>query len=161
MCTSEQVSDKVLYPTFARTNPADKNLGPSVLAVLKQFDWDVVGIISETMYKGTGMEWERRAKGLEAYLKSNGITVAAHEKIVFNLVYFVDIHGPRLKSILKSMMSKTRSKGTYVMLCYAMLCYVMLCCVVLCYVVLHFIAFYCIVLYCIVLYCIVLFYFIL
>ena len=114
MCTSEQVSDKTLYPTFARTNPADKNLGASVLAVLKQFNWDVVGIVSETMYEGTGIEWERRARGLDKYLRTNGITVAAHEKIVFHLVYFVDQHGQLLKNILDSMKSKTRGEKDHV-----------------------------------------------
>ena len=105
MCTSNAVSDKELYPTFARTIFGDNSMGPSVLAVMKNFDWNVVGILSEE-----SGDWYSRASFLESYLKSQGKTVSLHKMLPHNWYYKREKDGARYKDILRKMQGKARSK---------------------------------------------------
>ena len=105
MCTSNAVSDKSLYPTFARTIFGDNSIGPSVLALMKYYDWDVVAIISED--RG---DWYSRANFLESYLTSQGKTVSSHEKLPHYWLYERAKDGARYQDILRKMQNKARSK---------------------------------------------------
>lgn len=103
MCTSNAVSDKSLYPTFARTIFGDNSIGPSVLALMKYYDWDVVAIISED--RG---DWFSRANFLESYLTSQGKTVSLHEKLPHYWLYERAKDGARYQDILRKMQNKAR-----------------------------------------------------
>lgn len=105
LCTSNAVSDKSRYPTFARTIFDDNSIGPSVLALMKYYDWDVVAIICEDL-----SDWCSRAKFLESYLTSQGKTVSSHEKLPHNGRYERAKYGARYQDILRKMQNKARSK---------------------------------------------------
>ena len=104
MCTSNAVSDKELYPTFARTIFGDNSIGPSVLAILEHFKWGRVGIISEDEEN-----WELRGDFMASYLKSQGKTVALHEKVKYNWLYTVKDDGGHYQDVLRNMKTKARS----------------------------------------------------
>ena len=105
MCTSNAVSDKELYPTFARTIFGDNSIAPSVLAIMEHFNWNLVGIISED-----DEGWELRGDFLESYLKSQGKTVALREKVPYNWMYNDKRDGGHYQEVLKRMKAKARSK---------------------------------------------------
>lgn len=105
MCTSNEVSDKELYPTFARTIFGDNSIGPSVLALMDYFKWDRVGIISED-----DEGWELRGDFMASYLKSQGKTVALHEKVKYYWLYSEKDHGGQYQEVLRRMKTKARSK---------------------------------------------------
>lgn len=105
VCTSDAVSDKSRYPTFARTIFGDKSIGPSVLALMKYYDWNVVGIIREE--RG---DWHSRANFLDSYLTSQGKIVSLHETLPHNWIYNRSKDGARYLDILRKMKNKARSK---------------------------------------------------
>ena len=71
MCTNERLSDKKLFPTFARTIPPVSGLASPVRTLLMYFNWSRVGIIAE----GNG-DWPLRLKALENSFKEGGVTIA-------------------------------------------------------------------------------------
>ena len=105
MCTSNAVSDKQLYPTFARTIFGDNSLGPSVLAIMEYFKWNLVGIISED-----DEGWGLRGNFIASFLKSQGKTVALHEKVKYNWVYNAEENGAHYQEVLQRMKTEARSK---------------------------------------------------
>ncbi|EDO33461.1 predicted protein, partial [Nematostella vectensis] len=56
MCSSPEVSNKKLYPTFARTFAVDTVLAPTVLSLLRYFSWKRVAIIYENVTKWIEMK---------------------------------------------------------------------------------------------------------
>ena len=44
-CTASQVSNKRLFPTFARTEPHDAHLGSAIVTLLQYFNWRTVAFI--------------------------------------------------------------------------------------------------------------------
>jgi guanylate cyclase len=50
-CADRKVSDKSLYPTFARTLPASPKVSKSVIALLKYFEWKKVRFDSKLLSK--------------------------------------------------------------------------------------------------------------
>ncbi|XP_059177836.1 speract receptor-like [Physella acuta] len=44
-CTASEVSDKSLYPTFARTKPTDSQISETVVSILQHFKWNRVTFI--------------------------------------------------------------------------------------------------------------------
>lgn len=44
-CTNPEVSDKKLYPTFARTMPHDSQISMAVVSLLRKFQWNKVVFI--------------------------------------------------------------------------------------------------------------------
>lgn len=44
-CTETAVSDKTLYPTFARTKPTDSQISKSVVSLLRMYNWRKVTFI--------------------------------------------------------------------------------------------------------------------
>ena len=105
MCTSNAVSNKELYPTFARTIFGDNSIAPSVLAMMDYFKWDVVGIISED-----DKDWKLRGEFMESYLNSQGKTVAVNKKVRYNWAYTEKDDGGHYQDILRTMKTKARSK---------------------------------------------------
>lgn len=106
LCTSDEVSNKELYPTFARTIFDDNSIAPSVLAILNHFDWNLVGIISENE-EG----WERRGDFLDSFLKSEGKTVSMHGKVQYVLLYHAkEEYSQHYEQVMREMKDKVRSK---------------------------------------------------
>lgn len=105
-CTSSAVSNKQLYPTFARTIPADGSLGPSVVAILDYFNWNQVGLMSEEK-----QTWYTRGQFIESYLKQNGKKINIYEYTPTELSYKPDKDGAAITNKLEKI--KTRSRGKY------------------------------------------------
>jgi len=104
LCTSDEVSNKELYPTFARTIFDDNSIAPSVLAILDHFDWNLVGIISENE-EG----WERRGDFLDSFLKSEGKTVSMHGKVQYVLLYHAkEEYSQHYEQVMREMKDKAR-----------------------------------------------------
>ena len=47
MCTNEKLSDKTLFPTFARTIPPISTLASPLYALMEHFNWSHVAIITQ------------------------------------------------------------------------------------------------------------------
>lgn len=71
MCSNPELSYKKLYPTFIRTFAIDTKLTPSLLSLLKHFNWKRVAIIYENVTK-----WIEMKNNMVKRLRANGITVA-------------------------------------------------------------------------------------
>lgn len=117
LCTSDEVSNKELYPTFARTIFDDNSIAPSVLAILDHFDWNLVGIISENE-EG----WERRGDFLDSFLTSQGKTVSMHGKVQYVLLYHKkQEYSEHYEEVLRQMKDKARSEFfSYIILCHCL-----------------------------------------
>ena len=106
LCTSDEVSNKELYPTFARTIFDDNSIAPSVLAILNHFNWNLVGIISEN-----DQSWERRGDFLDSFLKSEGKTVSMHGKVQYGLLYLRSSEfSEHYEEVMRQMKDKARSE---------------------------------------------------
>ena len=46
-CTRTKLSDKSLFPTFARTIGVEESVTPTIIAVLRKFNWKRVAIVWE------------------------------------------------------------------------------------------------------------------
>lgn len=108
------VSDKQLYPTFARTIFGDNSIGPSVSAIMNYFNWNLVGIISEEEH-----DWKRRADFLESFLDSVGKTVTMHSRVPYYRLYKEKEHGEQFKEVLSQSKNKARSKCKIFQFAYA------------------------------------------
>lgn len=106
MCTNDEVSNKKLYPSFARTIPADGAIGPSIVALLDYFSWNRVGIYSEE----GGKSWSKRGQFIDEYLRQKGKEISIHEKSPSGLGYTPIKHGDRIKQSLKKMIKYARGK---------------------------------------------------
>ena len=71
MCSNPEVSYKKLYPTFIRTFAIDTKLTPSLLSLLKYFNWKRVAIIYENVTK-----WIEMKNNMVKRLRAKGITVS-------------------------------------------------------------------------------------
>ena len=60
MCTDAELSIKRKYPTFARTCPVVRQLTASSIALLKNFNWYTVALITEI-----GHSWEESRRHLK------------------------------------------------------------------------------------------------
>ena len=69
MCTNDKLSDKTLFPTFARTIPPISRLAPPVHALMKHFNWTHVGIITQGSQQWT--QWNVFVSSL----RKEGVTV--------------------------------------------------------------------------------------
>ncbi|XP_041364284.1 guanylate cyclase 32E-like [Gigantopelta aegis] len=56
-CSETEVSDKNLYPTFARTKPTDSQISKNVVSILKMFNWTKVTFVysSSEVYQHTAV----------------------------------------------------------------------------------------------------------
>nr|XP_006817694.1 PREDICTED: guanylate cyclase 32E-like [Saccoglossus kowalevskii] len=69
-CAEYEVSDKEIYPTFARTYPPDSQISKSVVALLKYFDWDHV-----TLVTSEDTQWMAVSHSLENDLAASNVTI--------------------------------------------------------------------------------------
>ncbi|KAK6170897.1 hypothetical protein SNE40_019184 [Patella caerulea] len=69
-CSENEVSDKELYPTFARTKPTVSQISKSVVSILRLFNWKKVTFIHSNID-----EFEHTADTICDQLESYGITV--------------------------------------------------------------------------------------
>nr|XP_006817693.1 PREDICTED: speract receptor-like [Saccoglossus kowalevskii] len=73
-CAEYEVSDKEIYPTFARTYPPDSQISKSVVALLKYFDWDHV-----TLVTSEDTQWMAVSHSLENDLAASNVTIQTVE----------------------------------------------------------------------------------
>lgn len=105
MCSSPEVSDKKLYPTFARTFAIDTKLTPSLLSLLNYFKWKRVAIIYENVTK-----WIEMKDTIVKRLEEKQITIALQEMMSPSAVFRPQNHSTMYKNILKKIKAEARSK---------------------------------------------------
>lgn len=105
MCSNPEVSDKKLYPTFARTFAIDTKLTPSLLSLLNYFKWKRVAIIYENVTK-----WIEMKNQMVKSLEEKDITIALQLMMSPAAVYRPQNHSGMYKDILKRIKSEARSK---------------------------------------------------
>ena len=71
MCMNEGLSEKKIFPTFARTIPPISRLAPQIHALLSHFNWTRVGIITQQKQQRT--QWSV----LEESLRHLGVRVSS------------------------------------------------------------------------------------
>jgi len=81
MCTNEKLSDKTLYSTFARTVPPMSRLSPPVHALMKHFNWNRVGIITQNSQHWS--QWN----ALVSSLKQEGVLVSTPQIMAYGVHY--------------------------------------------------------------------------
>ena len=108
MCSNPELSDKMKYPTFARTYPLSKRLTPSLIALLNHYNWRTVAILVEDsfMFRST---YEYVHKNLEA----NGITISYTNNVATPPSYVPKKNGPKYATIMENIKKKARSKYQY------------------------------------------------
>ncbi|XP_015779320.1 PREDICTED: atrial natriuretic peptide receptor 2-like [Acropora digitifera] len=75
-CHEDVVSDKTLYPTFARTRPPNAQLSKSILAVLNKFSWKTVAIVYCDDSCFSQHYWGKTKEDMKYTFKENGIRVS-------------------------------------------------------------------------------------
>ncbi|XP_048576329.1 atrial natriuretic peptide receptor 1 isoform X2 [Nematostella vectensis] len=103
MCSSPEVSNKKLYPTFARTFAVDTVLAPTVLSLLRYFSWKRVAIIYENVTK-----WIEMKETLIKKLKEEGITVALDLMMSPSAIYTPQNHSAYYKNLVKRIKEEAR-----------------------------------------------------
>ncbi|XP_020901343.1 atrial natriuretic peptide receptor 1 isoform X2 [Exaiptasia diaphana] len=103
MCSSPEVSDKKLYPTFARTFAIDTKLTPSLLSLLNYFKWKRVAIIYENVTK-----WIEMKDTIVKRLEEKQITIALQEMMSPSAVFRPQNHSTMYRNILKKIKSEAR-----------------------------------------------------
>lgn len=71
-CADPKVSDKQLYPTFARTFPPASQVTKSIIALLLHFHWRRVTLVIEV---GPAREWKSIAEKFSQQAKQHNITI--------------------------------------------------------------------------------------
>ena len=105
MCKEPELSDKELYPTFARTYPGVKQLTPSLVALLKHFKWNKIAlIIDENIFKDT-------AKNIKKKFSEEHIQISHEESLSFTEVKYHRKQGDSFFPItFRKIKEKARSK---------------------------------------------------
>ena len=102
------VSDKRLYPTFARTRPPNSQLSKSVLAVLNRFSWKVVAIVYCTKEDCFGQQsWEKTKEDMKKVFKDNEIRVSYEAKMPMEHEF------DKIDRVLENIKAKARSEYCY------------------------------------------------
>ena len=102
MCQSPEVSDKRLYPTFARTFAVHTQVSPSLIAFLNHFKWKSVGILYEDLPR-----WIEVKDYIVAMLHKNNITV----RIQKAMKHFMDYHSKNDSEIHMNIMSEVKAES--------------------------------------------------
>ena len=105
MCSDPELSDKTQYPTFARTYSLIQRLTPSLLALLKEYKWKRVAILSED-----SPQFKEPARYMISELAKNYVTVSLQEKTPVPSSYTHKKHSIKLNEIMRKVKSKARSK---------------------------------------------------
>ncbi|XP_031575271.1 atrial natriuretic peptide receptor 1-like isoform X2 [Actinia tenebrosa] len=103
MCSNPEVSDKKLYPTFARTFAIDTKLTPSLLSLLKYYQWRRVAIIYENVTK-----WIEMKNTITKRLTENGVHIALELMMSPSSVYRPQNHSKVYKDILGQIKTEAR-----------------------------------------------------
>lgn len=103
MCSNPEVSYKQLYPTFIRTFAIDTKLTPSLLSLLKHFNWKRVAIIYENVTK-----WIEMKNNMVKRLRAKGITVALELLTHPSARYMPENHTDHYRSILRKIKQEAR-----------------------------------------------------
>ena len=104
MCGNPDVSYKKLFPTFIRTFAIDTKLTPSLLSLLKYFNWKRVAIIYENVTK-----WIEMKDNLAKRLRAKGITVALEILTHHSALYRPKNHSDNYRDIMKKIKQEARS----------------------------------------------------
>ena len=107
LCTSSEVSNKTLYPTFARTVFDPGNTAVEVLEILKKFNWVHVAVITEDI-----PVWTKRRDSLVKSLQENNITITYKGSVPARVSYKYSRHSILFKERLKDVQGKARSRYT-------------------------------------------------
>ena len=105
MCSNHEVSDKKLYPTFARTFAVDRELTPSVYSLLKYFKWNRLAIVYENVTK-----WVEMKNYMVKTLREKGVNVTVELAMNQSAVYRPQNHSERYRSLFKKIKAEARSK---------------------------------------------------
>ena len=104
MCTDEKLSDKVLFPTFARTVPPVSRLSPPLQALMKHFKWTRIGIIAQTNQRWS--QWST----LERDLRSGGLVVGIARTLMLGVHFNTSGLLPEFENLLQRVAQDSRSK---------------------------------------------------
>ena len=102
-CADHKVSDKDLYPTFARTFPPATQVTRSIVALLLHFHWQKFTIIV-----GSSDRWQGISQKLEELSAEHNLTVNA--KHVYSEPHMIDRTGNPFPRIIADSYIDTRSK---------------------------------------------------
>ena len=107
MCSSPELSNKKLYPTFVRTYAQTTKLSDSVLLLLEKFSWTKVGIL----FEGTS-NWIDTKDNMKKHLRLKGIEIRAEKKLPKSDDFDKnpDKYMPVIKQILKDIKDQARSE---------------------------------------------------
>ncbi|XP_022252246.1 guanylate cyclase 32E-like, partial [Limulus polyphemus] len=99
-CSDRKVSEKRIYPTFARTFPPSSKQSKSVISLLKHFEWTkVILVVSK---KPSDVQMEEALNGLA---REHGITVTETHYIPG---HYLTKHNETVKQIILQTYKKTR-----------------------------------------------------
>ena len=104
MCTNEKLSDKTLFPTFARTIPPISRLAPQVHALMKHFKWTRVGIITQNSQRWS--EWNV----LVSSLREEDLAVSTVQVMVSGIHYNTSGLKSGFEKLLHGAAQKSRGK---------------------------------------------------
>lgn len=105
MCSSPELSDKKLYPTFARTFAVDSQVTPSVISLLKKFNWKRVAIIYENLTK-----WIDLKDSMKHHFKNNGIKVSYEGSTLVPFAHYTEKLDERFRKMMAEIRKTARSK---------------------------------------------------
>ena len=109
MCSSPELSNKELYPTFVRTYAQTTKLSDSVLLLLEKFSWTKVGILFERT-----SDWINIKDNIKKHLRLKGIEIRAEKELPKSDDFDANpsMYKPVIKQILKNIKDQARSKCT-------------------------------------------------
>ena len=107
MCSSPELSNKELYPTFVRTYAQTTKLSDSVLLLLEEFSWTKVGILFEKTSK-----WIDIKDNMKKHLRLKGIELRAEKELPKSDDFDMDpnMYMPVIKQTLKDIKDQARSE---------------------------------------------------
>ena len=107
MCSSPELSNKELYPTFVRTYAQTTKLSDSVLLLLEKFGWTKVGIL----FEGTS-NWIDIKDNIKKHLRLNEIELRAERELPKSDDFdrSPNVYKPVIKQILKDIKDQARSE---------------------------------------------------
>ena len=105
MCSDPELSNKKKFPTFARTYPMTKQLTSALIALLKNFSWHTVALLTSSEHK-----YEVTRRHVKENFSQKHITIS-YEAYVPSVIEYVDktwdIKFPKL---LRKIKERARSK---------------------------------------------------
>ena len=103
MCDDPELSNKDLYPTFARTYPVSKQVLPLLVALLKMFKWHIVALIYDNNFEQTKEYFKQR-------FSEKNINVSYEASVPSNFRYQPDVWDQKFPELLKKIKENARGK---------------------------------------------------